>query len=88
MPDPVPAIPLGQLAVDDANRGRRLGSGLVVDAARRALAAARFVAARAVVVQAVDERAGTFCKQCGSRPHSDRESLMPELWMAEIPGLP
>ena len=34
MPDPVPVILLGQLAVDEIYRGRRLGSDLLVDAAR------------------------------------------------------
>ena len=34
MPDPVTVIPLGQLAVDEAWRGRGLGSDLLIDAAR------------------------------------------------------
>ena len=40
MPDPVPVILLGQLAVDEHYRARRLGSDLLVDAAGRCLAAA------------------------------------------------
>ena len=60
MPDPVPVILLGQLAVDKACRGRRLGSDLLVDAGRRARSAAGIVGARAVVVQAIDKRAKAF----------------------------
>ena len=61
MPDPVPVVLSGQLASDEACRGHRPDSDLMVDAARRSLAATGVVGAR-VVVQAVDERARTFCK--------------------------
>ena len=40
MPQPVPVILLGQLAVDTDYQGRGLGSDLLVDAAKRALIAA------------------------------------------------
>ena len=87
MPDPVPVILLGQLAVDEAWRGRGLGPDLLIDAARRALAAAGVVGARAVVVQAIDERARAFYEKFGFRPFSAREPLMLVLRMSEIAGL-
>ena len=87
MPDPIPVILLGQLAVDEAYRGRHLGSDLLVDAARRARAAAGVVGARAVVVQAIDDRARAFYQKFGFRPLSDREPLMLVLRMSEIEGL-
>ncbi len=87
MPDPIPVILLGQLAVDEAYRGRRLGSGLLIDAARRSLSAAGTVGARAVIVQAVDERARVFYERFGFRPFSEREPLMLALRMSEIAGL-
>ena len=87
MPDPIPVILLGQLAVDEACRGRRLGSDLLIDAAGRSLSAAGVVAARAVVVQAIDECARAFYEKFGFRPCSDREPLVPVLRMSKIEGL-
>ncbi len=87
MPDPVPVILLGQLAVDEHYRARRLGSDLLVDAAGRCLAAAGVVGARAIVVQAIDEGAAAFYAKFGFRPFSDREPLMLILRMSEIEGL-
>ena len=87
MPDPVPVILLGQLAVDKACRGRRLGSDLLVDAGRRARSAAGIVGARAVVVQAIDERAKAFYGRFGFRPFSDCEPLMLVLRMSELDAL-
>ena len=84
MPDPVPVILLGQLAVDEARRGRGLGSDLLIDAAGRAFAAAGVVGARAVVVQAIDDRARAFYERFGFRPYSDREPLVLVLRMSEI----
>ena len=84
MPDPVPVILLGQLAVDADYRGRRLGSYLPVDAARRALTAADVIGARAVVVQAIDERVKTSYSRFGFRPFSDHEPLMLVLRISEL----
>ena len=87
MPEPVPVILLGQLAVDGAYQGRRLGSDLLVDAARRALSAAEIVGARAIVVQAIDGEAKAFYARFGFRPFSDREPLMLLLRISELRAL-
>ena len=87
MPDPVPVILLGQLAVDEAWRGRGLGSDLLIDAVRRARTAAGVVGARAVAVQAIDDRARAFYERFGFCPFSAREPLMLVLRMSEIAGL-
>ncbi len=87
MPEPVPVILLGQLAVDANYQERRLGSDLLIDAAGRALAAARVIGARAVVVQAIDEAAAAFYGRFGFRPFSDREPLMLLLRISELRAL-
>ena len=87
MPDPIPVILLAQLAVDEAYRGRHLGSDLLIDAARRSLAAAGTVGARAVIVQSIDERARAICERFGFRPFSEREPLMLSLRISEIASL-
>ena len=84
MPEPIPVILLGQLAVDSAYQGRRLGSDLLVDATRRAGTAAEVIGARAIVVQAIDEQATAFYGRFGFRPFSDREPLMLILRMSEL----
>ena len=87
MPDPVPVILLGQLAVDEAWRGRGLDSDLLINAVTRARTAAGVVGARAVVVQAIDNSARAFYERFGFRPFSDREPLMLVLRMSAIAGL-
>ena len=87
MPDPVPVILLGQLAVDTHHQGRGLGSDLLVDAAKRGLSAADIIGARAIVVQALDERAKTFYARFGFRPFSEREPLMLLLRISELRAL-
>ena len=87
MPDPIPVILLGQLVVDEAYRSRRLGSDLLVDAARRSLAAAGTVGARAVIVPAIDECARAVYARFGFRPFSEHDPLTLALRMSEIAGL-
>ena len=84
MPEPVPVILLGQLAVDSDYQGRGLGSDLLVDAAKRAFSAADLIGARAIVVQAVDERARSFYERFSFRPFSDREPLMLLLRISDL----
>lgn len=76
MPEPIPVILLGQLAVDLDYQGRGLGGDLIVDAGRRALAAADLIGARALIVQALDDEAGNFYERFGFRVFSEREPLM------------
>ena len=87
MPQPVPVILLGQLAVDTDYQGRGLGSDLLVDAAKRALIAADVIDARAIIVQTLNEQARSFYERFGFRPFSDRESLMLVLRISELRAL-
>jgi len=59
-PDQVPAVMLAQLARDTSMRGERIGDLLMSDVLRRALAADKAVAARVLLVEALDEDAVSF----------------------------
>lgn len=61
----VPAVLIGRLAVDLAQRGRGLGGTLMVNALRRALQASESVAAAVVVVHALHEDAARFYEHHG-----------------------
>lgn len=65
MPDPVPVVVLGRLAIDRSRQGRGLGRALVRDAARRALQAADVIGVRAMVVHAVSLEAKNFYLELG-----------------------
>jgi GNAT superfamily N-acetyltransferase len=65
MPDPVPVVLLARLAVDRTEQGRGLGGHLLVDALRRCVRGGREFGARAVVVDAIDERAAEFYRHFG-----------------------
>lgn len=65
MPDPVPVMILGRLAVDRAWQGRGLGADLLHDAVLRTLQAARIGGIRALLVHALDERAAAFYLRSG-----------------------
>ena len=84
MPEPIPVILLGQLAVDSDYQGRGLGSDLLFDAGRRALAAAGVIGARAILVQALDEQVARFYQHHGFTRFSDDEPLMMILRIAEL----
>ena len=65
MPDPVPVMVLGRLAVDQAYQGRGLGAGLLRDAILRTLQAAELGGIRAILVHAVSEDAKRFYERQG-----------------------
>jgi GNAT superfamily N-acetyltransferase len=68
MPDPVPAILLGRLAVDRKWQGRGLGADLLADAILRIVGAAETVGVRAILVHAMSEEARAFYQRHGFRP--------------------
>jgi len=65
MPDPVPVMVLGRLAVDRAYQGRGLGEGLLRDAVLRTLQAAQLGGIRAILVHAISEEAKRFYERHG-----------------------
>ncbi len=60
MPDPIPVIVLGRLAVDLKWQGSGIGPGLLKDAVIRAVSVAQQVGVRALLVHALDEKAKGF----------------------------
>ena len=75
MPDPVPVLILGRLAVDCRDQGRQLGPAMLQDAVKRALAVADNAGVRALLVHALHERAKTFYEHYGFQM-SPMHSLM------------
>jgi GNAT superfamily N-acetyltransferase len=65
MPEPIPAIVLGRLAIDRRHQGQGLGTGLLKDAVRRTLVAAEVAGIRAIMVHALHERAARFYERHG-----------------------
>ena len=65
MPDPVPVMVLGRLAVDRAFQGRHFGAGLLRDAVLRTAQAAEIGGIRAILVHAISESAKRFYESYG-----------------------
>lgn len=68
MPDPVPVMVLGRLAVDQSLQGQNVGRGLLRDAVLRTLQAADIAGIRAILVHAISERPKQFYEKCGFIP--------------------
>jgi GNAT superfamily N-acetyltransferase len=64
-PDPIPAVLLAKLALDQSLHGQGLGSVLLVDALVRIVEATKLVGARYVVVDAIDDGAAKFYEHHG-----------------------
>ncbi len=60
MPDPLPVIVLGRLAVHTACAGQGIGGGLLKDAVLRAIQASTLIGVRALLCHAIDEEAMGF----------------------------
>jgi GNAT superfamily N-acetyltransferase len=60
MPESIPVMVLGRLAIDSNIQGQRLGSALLKDALLRTLAVSKNVGIRAMLVHAISEDAMRF----------------------------
>ncbi|MFM7269458.1 MAG: GNAT family N-acetyltransferase [Cyanobium sp.] len=68
MPNPLPVVVLGRLAVDQRHQGLGLGRALVTHAIRLSLQARQLVGTRALLVHAIDDQAAAFYRRMGFRP--------------------
>ena len=65
MPDPIPVVVLGRLAVATSHQGQGLGRALFQDAARRVIHAADTIGIRGMLVHAISEDAKAFYQRLG-----------------------
>lgn len=65
MPEPIPVMILGRLAVDRHWQGKKIGVGMLKDAILRTLVVAEQAGIRAMLVHALSEAAKQFYLQCG-----------------------
>ena len=80
MPDPVPAIILGRLAVDQLAQGLGLGGDLLMDAVRRVVGISEQAGVRTILVHALHEQAQRFYEHFGF----ERSPLQPLVLMLRL----
>lgn len=68
MPDPIPVVVLGRLAIARSHQGRGLGRALFQDAAHRVIHAADTIGIRGLLVHAISEEAKAFYLRLGLAP--------------------
>jgi GNAT superfamily N-acetyltransferase len=68
MPDPVPVVLLGRLAIDRAWQGQGLGADLLSNVVVRALAASKIIGVRAILAHAISQDAKAFYEKHGFHP--------------------
>lgn len=85
MPDPIPVLVLGRLAVDTRAQGAKLGAALLRDAVLRASAVAENAGVRALLVHALHDRAVRFYEHYGFQV-SPVDSMTLLLRLGATPG--
>lgn len=83
MPDPVPVVVLGRLAVDRSLHGRGIGRALVRDACLRVVQAADTIGIRGMLVHALSDEARAFYERIGF----ERSPLDPMMLMVTLADL-
>ncbi|MHA4868600.1 GNAT family N-acetyltransferase [Duganella sp. PWIR1] len=65
MPDPIPVVLLGRLAIERSAQGKQLGRAMIRDAASRILEAAEMIGIRGIITHALTPAAKSFYEQVG-----------------------
>lgn len=86
MPDPIPVMVIGRLAVHADWQGKRLGCHLLKDALWRILQVAEVAGIRAVMVHAMSERAKAFYLRNGFYP-SPADPMTLVITLAEVKAM-
>lgn len=68
LPNPIPVVVLGRLAIDQAYQNRGIGRSLVRDAGFRVIQAAETIGIRGLLVQAISTKAKEFYEKLGFEP--------------------
>ncbi|EAS1760695.1 GNAT family N-acetyltransferase [Salmonella enterica] len=85
MPDPIPIVVLGRLAVDQSLRGRGIGRALVRDAGLRVIQVADTIGIRGMLVHALSDEAREFYLKVGFEP-SPMDSMMLMVTLGDLLG--
>jgi predicted N-acetyltransferase YhbS len=83
MPEPIPIVVLGRLAVDHTHKGRGLGRALFRDSAKRVLHAADSIGIRGILVHAISQDAKAFYIALGFAP-SPLEAMTLMVTLADL----
>ncbi|MCL2655893.1 MAG: GNAT family N-acetyltransferase [Betaproteobacteria bacterium] len=83
MPDPIPVVVLGRLAVDQSFHGKGIGRALVRDACLRVIQAADTIGIRGMLVHALSNKALAFYERIGF----ERSPLDPMILMVTLADL-
>lgn len=83
MPEPIPVVILGRLAVDRQFQGAGIGAGLLKSAALQTIAIADTAGVRALVLHALSESAKAFYARYGFVPSPTKPMTM----IARVPDL-
>ena len=68
MPNPIPVVLLGRLAIDRQWQGRGVGGDLLRDAVLRVVSAGDVIGVRAILVHAISPEAKSFYERFGFKP--------------------
>ena len=83
MPDPIPVVVLGRLAVDQSLQGKGIGRALVRDAGLRVIQAADTIGIRGMIVHALSDEAKSFYERVGFEP-SPIDPMMLMVTLADL----
>lgn len=86
MPDPIPVVVLGRLAIDRTLQGRGIGRFVVRDVAMRVHHAAQLIGIRGLLVHAISDDARAFYEKMGFEP-SALDPMTLVITMADIQAL-